>query len=92
LVLACGATTLDTSGTTLVGEAAWNQGFSDTDPQVDSSAGGSENLGYDATPGWDACTGLGGPVGNAVLAVLEAANPQSETELKLHGRQRVQVD
>ena len=38
-----------------------------------SSAGGSENLGYDATPGWDACTGLGSPIGKAVLAALRAA-------------------
>ena len=38
-----------------------------------SSHGGSENLGYDATQGWDACTGLGSPNGNAVLAALQAA-------------------
>ncbi len=185
LVLACGATHIDLSGTTLSGEGAWNQGFADTDSGVDSfgsvgggisdvftpppswqanltmppsandgapagrgvpdvtgdgdpssgytvrvdgsngviggtsavaplwaglitrvnqtigkpvgfvnatlyanpaafnditignnrvsSAGGSENLGYDATQGWDACTGLGSPIGNAVLAALQAA-------------------
>jgi kumamolisin len=184
LVLACGATRIDLSGTTLVGEAPWNQGFADTDPNVNSfgavgggisdvftpppswqanlslpssanggpagrgvpdvtgdgdpgsgysvlvdgnaaviggtsavaplwagliarinqiigqpvgfvnanlyanpaafnditsgnnrvsSAGGSENVGYDATQGWDACTGLGSPNGNAVLAALQAA-------------------
>ena len=38
-----------------------------------SSQGGSENLGYDATAGWDACTGLGSPRGAAVLAALKAA-------------------
>ncbi len=38
-----------------------------------SSQGGSENLGYDATTGWDACTGLGSPKGAAVLAALQAA-------------------
>jgi kumamolisin len=184
LVLACGATRIDPSGTTLLGEAAWNQGFADTDPQVDSfgsvgggisgvtgvpawqgglslpasvngggpgrgvpdvtgngdpssgyrilvngqstvvggtsavaplwagliarinqklgqrvgfvnpalyaspasfndvklqsnrvsSQGGKENLGYDATSGWDACTGLGSPVGGKVLDTLTAAN------------------
>jgi kumamolisin len=184
LVLACGATHIDLSGTTLSGEGAWNQGFADTDPDVNSfgsvgggisdvftpppswqanltlppsvngglagrgvpdvtgdgdpssgysvrvdgnngviggtsavaplraglitrinqsigkpvgfvnatlyanpqafnditignnrvsSSGGSENLGYDTTPGWDACTGLGSPNGNAVLAALQAA-------------------
>jgi len=185
LVLACGATRIDLSGTKLAGEAAWNQGFADTDPDVNSfgsvgggishvftpppswqasltlpasanvgapagrgvpdvtgngdpssgysvrvdgntgviggtsavaplwagliarinqiigkpvgfvnatlyanpgafnditignnrvsSPGGSENLGYDATPGWDACTGLGSPNGNAVLAALRTA-------------------
>ena len=44
-----------------------------------SSPGGSENLGYDATPGWDACTGLGSPNGNAVLAVLRTATAQAAT-------------
>ena len=44
-----------------------------------SSLGGSENLGYDATPGWDACTGLGSPNGNAVLAVLRTATAQAAT-------------
>jgi kumamolisin len=184
LVLACGATHIDLSGTTLSGEGAWNQGFADTDPDVNSfgsvgggisdvftpppswqanltlppsvngglagrgvpdvtgdgdpssgysvrvdgntgviggtsavaplwaglitrinqtigkpvgfvnaalyanpgafnditignnrvsSSDGSENLGYDSTPGWDACTGLGSPNGNAVLAALQAA-------------------
>ena len=185
LALACGATRIDLSGTTLAGEAAWNQGFANTDPEVNtfgsvgggisevftppptwqanlilppsvnpgapagrgvpdvtgngdpasgytirvdgkqaviggtsavaplwagliarinqalgkrvgfvnatlysnpaafnditagnnrvSSQGGSENLGYDATQGWDACTGLGSPKGNAVLAALRAA-------------------
>jgi kumamolisin len=184
LVLACGATTINTSGTTLQGEAAWNQGVADTDPQVDSfgsvgggisdvttqvpawqaglnmpanvngsgpgrgvpdvtgdgdpqsgykiivdgqggviggtsavaplwaglitrinqqmghhagfvnptlyanpaafndvqlgsnrvsSQGGHEDLGYDATRGWDACTGLGSPIGTAVAAALAAA-------------------
>jgi kumamolisin len=38
-----------------------------------SSQGGNENLGYDAKPGWDACSGLGSPKGSAVLAALKAA-------------------
>ena len=36
---------------------------------------GPENIGYDAGPGWDACTGLGSPNGQKLLAVLGA--PQS---------------
>jgi kumamolisin len=32
--------------------------------------GGAPNPGYDATKGWDACTGLGSPNGNAVLEAL----------------------
>ena len=38
-----------------------------------SSQGGSENLGYDAAPGWDACSGLGSPIGGAVQAALKQA-------------------
>jgi kumamolisin len=190
LVLACGATRIDLSGTTLNGEAAWNQGFANIDPRVNtfgsvgggisqvffpppvwqanltmpapitganhgrgvpdvtgngdpgsgysirvdgqpaviggtsavaplwagliarinqiigkqvgfvngtlyanpgvfndisignnrvSSSGGIENLGYDATHGWDACTGLGSPKGNAVLSVLRAAASNGNT-------------
>ncbi len=33
------------------------------------------NGSYQATPGWDACTGLGVPDGMALLAVLSARNP-----------------
>jgi len=36
---------------------------------------GPANVGYDAGPGWDACTGLGSPNGQKLLAVLGA--PQS---------------
>jgi kumamolisin len=38
-----------------------------------STPGGGENLGYDAGPGWDACTGLGSPKGEDVLQSLKAA-------------------
>ncbi len=38
-----------------------------------SSQGGDENLGYDATPGWDGCSGLGSPKGNAILTALKSA-------------------
>jgi len=31
---------------------------------------GPNNVGYDAGPGWDACTGLGSPNGQKLLAVL----------------------
>jgi kumamolisin len=188
MVLSCGATRIDTSATTLSGEAAWNQGFADTDPRSNSfgsvgggisdvftpppawqahislppsvnggsagrgvpdvtgngdpssgysvrvdngvgviggtsavaplwagliarinqilgrrvgfvnavlyanpaafndvtvgnnrvsSEGGNENLGYDAGQGWDACSGLGSPKGEAILAALRAAPPNS---------------
>jgi kumamolisin len=38
----------------------------------DISAG--DNAGYSATPGWDACTGLGSPDGTALLAALKGAH------------------
>jgi kumamolisin len=38
-----------------------------------SSQTGNENLGYDATQGWDACSGLGSPIGTAVARALAAA-------------------
>jgi kumamolisin len=31
------------------------------------------NLGYSASPGWDACTGLGTPKGEAILSIFEEA-------------------
>jgi kumamolisin len=33
---------------------------------------GPNEVGYDARPGWDACTGLGSPIGRKVLAALGA--------------------
>jgi kumamolisin len=39
---------------------------------------GTNNVGFAAGPGWDACTGLGSPDGLKVLAVL-AANPPTNT-------------
>ncbi len=56
LVLACGATHINLSGTTLVGEGAWNQGFADTDPQVDSfgSVGGGISDVFTPPPSWQA--------------------------------------
>jgi len=32
------------------------------------------NIGYDAAPGWDACTGLGSPNGQALLALFTASS------------------
>jgi kumamolisin len=31
---------------------------------------GTQNVGYDAGPGWDACTGLGSPNGNKILLAM----------------------
>jgi kumamolisin len=36
------------------------------------------NGAYDATPGWDACTGLGVPVGQALLTALRTASNPSD--------------
>ena len=57
LVLACGATRIDLSGTTLNGEAAWNQGFpGDTDPDDNSfrSVGGGISDVFTPPPSWQA--------------------------------------
>ncbi len=42
---------------------------------------GSNGL-YQASAGWDACTGLGSPDGARILAVLEAAAPAASSEPK----------
>jgi hypothetical protein len=34
--------------------------------------GGNQSLGYDGTQGWDACSGLGSPIGGAVEGALTA--------------------
>jgi len=34
---------------------------------------GGQHVGYDAGPGWDACTGLGSPIGGKILAALGKA-------------------
>jgi kumamolisin len=36
-----------------------------------------DGVGYDASPGWDACTGLGSPGGSALLAELEPSAASS---------------
>ena len=56
LVLACGATHIDLSGTTLAGEGAWNQGFADTDAGMDSfgSVGGGISDVFTPPPPWQA--------------------------------------
>ena len=40
------------------------------DVQAGNNKVGSTQIGYDAGPGWDPCTGLGGPDGLKVLAIL----------------------
>ncbi|MBV9085354.1 MAG: hypothetical protein JOZ62_21980, partial [Acidobacteriaceae bacterium] len=49
----------------------------------DITAGNNDsgNLGYySAQPGWDACTGLGSPNGNALLSNLKTSARAVETE------------
>jgi kumamolisin len=36
------------------------------------------NGAYDAEPGWDACTGLGSPIGQQLLAALSGSNAQAK--------------
>ena len=38
-----------------------------------------DNGGYHAGPGWDACTGLGSPIGSAILAALTGTAPSAPT-------------
>jgi kumamolisin len=40
-------------------------------PQALPDIVNGNNGGYDARPGWDACTGLGMPHGDATLAALQ---------------------
>ena len=39
-----------------------------------------DNGGYHAGPGWDACTGLGSPIGSALLAALTGKAPSAPTK------------
>lgn len=40
-------------------------------------SGAADDVGFDARPGWDACTGLGTPDGEALLALLRTLVPAS---------------
>jgi kumamolisin len=41
-----------------------------------------QTWGYDAQPGWDACTGWGTPLGGKLLGALQAARPAPRTKAK----------
>jgi kumamolisin len=40
------------------------------------------NDGYTAAPGWDACTGMGTPIGTAIIKALAALNPNPKAAKK----------
>lgn len=93
LVLACGATTIDTSGTTLQGEGAWNQGFADTDPQVDSfgSVGGGISDVITDVPAWQTDLTMpanvnGSGPGRGVPDVTGNGDPQSGYKIIVDGQ------
>lgn len=46
------------------------------DVTVGSNKVGAEEIGYSAAPGWDACTGLGSPDGQKLLAALGGSSAQ----------------
>jgi len=96
LVVACGATHIDTSGTTLAGESAWNQGFADTDPQVDSfgAVGGGISDVITPPPAWQANVTLppsanGGPPGRGVPDVTGNGDPSSGYVVRVDGSPNV---
>jgi kumamolisin len=96
LVVACGATRINTSGTTLAGESAWNQGFADTDPQVDSfgAVGGGISDLTTPPPSWQANITLpasanGGPVGRGVPDVTGNGDPGSGYSVLVDGATNV---
>jgi kumamolisin len=94
LVLACGATRIDLSGTTLAGESAWNQGFADTDPDVNSfgSVGGGISDVFTPPPAWQANLALppsanaGAPAGRGVPDVTGDGDPDSGYSVRVDGK------
>jgi kumamolisin len=48
----------------------------------DITQGNNGPGGYSAGPGWDACTGLGSPVGSAVIQVLGSASTGASAAAK----------
>ncbi|MGA7630461.1 MAG: S53 family peptidase, partial [Terriglobales bacterium] len=96
LVLACGATHINTSGTTLAGESAWNQGFADTDPEVDSfgAVGGGISDVITPPPAWQANVTMpasvnGGPPGRGVPDVTGNGDPSSGYAVRVDGAPNV---
>ncbi len=92
LVLSCGATHIDQSSTTLAGEGAWNQGFADTDPDVNSfgSVGGGISDVFTPPPPWQAHLTLpssvnGGPLGRGVPDVTGNGDPSSGYLIRVDG-------
>jgi len=96
LVVACGATRINTSGNTLDGESAWNQGFADTDPQVDSfgAVGGGISDVNTPPPSWQANVKLpasvnGSPAGRGVPDVTGNGDPSSGYSVLVDGSSTV---
>lgn len=96
LVIACGATRISTAGNTLDGEAAWNQGFADTDPQVDSfgAVGGGISDVNTPPPSWQTNVNLppsanGGPTGRGVPDVTGNGDPSSGYTVLVDGSSTV---
>jgi kumamolisin len=94
LVVACGATRINSSGNTLDGEAAWNQGFADT--QVDSfgAVGGGISDVTTPPPSWQQNIKLppsanGGPAGRGVPDVTGNGDPSSGYMIRVDGSSTV---
>lgn len=91
-MLACGATRIDGSGSTLLGEAGWNQGFADTDTQVDSfGAVGGGISAVTEVPSWQAglpmpASVTGGPKGRGVPDVTGNGDPASGYKVLVGGK------
>jgi kumamolisin len=94
LVVACGATHINTSGNTLDGESAWNQGFADS--QVDSfgAVGGGISDVITPPPSWQANVTFpvspnGGPPGRGVPDVTGNGDPSSGYTVLVDGSSTV---
>jgi kumamolisin len=91
LVLACGATHIDLSGTTLAGEGAWNQGFADTDQDSFGSVGGGISDVFTPPPSWQASLRMppsanrGAPAGRGVPDVTGDGDPRSGYSIRVDG-------
>jgi len=56
-----------------------------TDDNNRVSFGGNNNVGYDAGPGWDACSGLGSSDGAKLMGVLTAGTPAPSPAVASNG-------